>query len=299
MPVTIRSFIQSLTYQFRQAGLTEPRHESVLLTAEILRLTRLQLYQMFDQVITEDQLKTLYMAADERCKGVPLAYITGNVFFFDLSFHVRRNVLIPRADSEILVEQGLSFLRTKHPHTVDRTGTTIRILDLCTGTGCIGISLAVNLRRKGINPELILTDISPDAAACARDNVQLHQLQACTKVLETDLFPDSSMFFDLITANPPYIPAADIQSLMPEVKANEPHLALDGGQDGLDFYKRILNSVDNFLRPGGLLLLEHGFDQGAAVQQLLIENPSLTGITLWQDYAGQDRVSGGFRKNQA
>jgi release factor glutamine methyltransferase len=198
--------------------------------------------------------------------------------------------LIPRADSEILVEAGLDACRKI-------SAKPIAVLDICTGTGCIGISLSLHLQELGLASRLWLTDLDPTAADYARGNLIRHHLAEQSTLEIADLFPaDPSLCWDLIVANPPYIANPVIASLMPEVRCYEPLTALDGGMDGLDFYRRLIAGASSRLKPGGCLLLEHGYDQALAVADLINSTGQYDLIPAIRDYGGQPRVSGGWRK---
>lgn len=272
----------------RRAGLDSPLREADLLLAAVLGLTVTFITAHPDQVLTASAVKKVEAALSERIRRVPLAYITGRTFFNDLEFFLDKNVLVPRPDSEILAEAAVAWLQAR------MTGDfPVRVLDICAGCGCIGISVAVHLRQTGQEIELKMTEIDPRVIRFTRKNIRHHGLEQTATVEQTDLFPQSGGEYDLIIANPPYIPSADIDSLMPEVSCHEPRLALDGGRDGLDFYRRIIAAAPLWLKPGGVIFMEHGFDQAAALRELLAENGSFLVFPALFDYGGKPRVSGG------
>lgn len=211
-----------------------------------------------------------------RAARQPLAYITGEQLFMGLPFAVSADVLIPGQDTENLVEEALRVLEDSS-----------RILDLCTGSGCILLSLL----KYSNGCVGVGTDISTSALAIARKNAQALGLEGQTQWLQGDLFEalSNSARFDLIISNPPYIPSAVIETLAPEVRCAEPRLALDGGPDGLDFYRRIISRAPAYLVIGGRLMLEIGYDQAEAVSALL-HKAGYYGIEVIRDYGGNDRI---------
>ena len=223
--------------------------------------------------ITEAQQKLLENAVKRRLAHEPLQYIIGEWDFMGLTFKVSPDVLIPRQDTETLAEEAERLIRKRGYKT---------LLDVCTGSGCIGISLQ---KRTGI--ETALSDISPKAAAIAKTNAEING--ASCRIEQGDLF--EAFFgekFDIITINPPYIPTDTVQTLAKEVK-REPMLALDGGADGLDLYRRIAESFAEHLNEGGTLLLEIGFDQGESVP-VLFRGAEGISVKVLKDLCGLDRV---------
>ena len=214
---------------------------------------------------------------EKRGRRIPLEYILGYTEFMGLRFEVDSHVLIPRQDTECLVEQVLPFCRGK------------KVLDLCTGSGCIGISLAVLGKPAGV----VLADVSREALEVAEKNAENHGVKAV--FCQGDLFENvPADLFDVIVSNPPYIPSKVIETLMPEVRDHEPIKALDGKEDGLYFYRRITEESVAYLKPGGYLLYEIGHDQGEAVSSYMREN-GFDEIEVIRDLAGLDRVVRGRR----
>lgn len=272
------------------AGIEQPRREAALILAHLLGLTRAGVYTEAEKPVDPERAGMIHELARRRAAHEPLAYLLGETEFAGLTFEVGPGVLIPRPDSEILVETGLA--------ACDRlTGNPLRILDICTGTGCVGISLVGQLRQKGKPVLLWLTDVDPTAADYARRNLLRHQLADGGKLEIADLWPaDPGLRWDLIVANPPYIASPVMETLMPEVRCHEPVTALDGGPDGLLFYRRLIAGAAARLNPGGCLLLEHGYDQAEAVAGLIQDNGCYHLISAIRDYGGQPRVSGGWLK---
>lgn len=210
----------------------------------------------------------------KRAGHVPVQYITGVQEFMGLPFLVEPCVLIPRQDTELLVLEAER-----------RIAPGARVLDLCTGSGCIAVSL-----KKRMQIDMLASDLSDGALAVARKNAQ--KLGADVSFAKSDLFAQIQGRFDCIVSNPPYIARGEIDGLMPEVRAHEPRMALDGGEDGLDFYRRIICEAGAFLKPGGWLLFEIGADQGQAAAQLFAA-AGFCEIEVQKDLAGLDRVAGG------
>ena len=208
----------------------------------------------------------------QRGEHIPLQHITGEQEFMGLSFQVNDQVLVPRQDTEILVEEAMKAARP---------GT--RVLDVCTGSGCIIISLAKLC--PGITGTAL--DLSPAALQVARENAR--RLGVSVEFIESDLFAEVQGTFDLIVSNPPYIPTAAIEQLSEEVRLHDPRMALDGKEDGLYFYRKIIGESGRYLNPGGWLMFEIGSDQADAVAKMLREK-LFTGVRVIRDLAGLDRV---------
>jgi release factor glutamine methyltransferase len=299
MAGTLHQALDMGSDRLRAASIEQPRREAALLISGLLDLPLAAVYAGSDREITPEQARRIEDGAVARAKHVPLAYVTGSVDFSGLRFHVGPGVLIPRPDSECLVEAGLeaaaAILGAPHEAGTPGKAVTFKILDLCAGSGCVGISLAVCLRQRGIPSELWLSEIDPAAAGYAQSNLEAHRLANARLVL-ADLYPPDQMRYHLIVANPPYIPSADIDGLMPEVSGHEPRLALDGGPDGLGVLRRIASQAADRLLPGGFLLLEHGYDQAELLSAILAAESRFARLPPRRDYGGQLRVSGARRK---
>ena len=207
----------------------------------------------------------------KRALHIPLQYLTGSQEFMGLSFHVNESVLIPRQDTERLVEEVLKVSKDKD------------ILELCTGSGCIIISLA----KLGELKNAVAVDISEEAIKIAKENAVANDVSVT--YLQSDMFTNVFGTYDVIVSNPPYIESEVIDGLMPEVKDHEPRIALDGDTDGLKFYRVLAKESGRFLNKNGRIYLEIGCNQAAAVRELLIQN-GFTQINVVKDYAGLDRV---------
>ena len=222
----------------------------------------------------------------ERRKAVPLQYILGEWDFMGITIKCRPGVLIPRRDTEILAEETIKFLRNLHPKISDRP----KILDMCTGSGCVGIALAA------FCPDVYVTgaDISDEAIKLARENAAINNLENRVSFIQSDLFENvTGRCFNCITANPPYIPTAELSSLPEEVQ-KEPVLALDGGPDGLDFYRAILLACEKFLLPGGRLFMEIGDNMGKVVSEMF-RSFGFRAVVIVKDLESRDRVVQGTR----
>lgn len=246
------------------------------------------------QEVLQDRLCDKYFELiDRRSNGEPVQYIMGSQEFMGLEFIVNENVLIPRQDTETLVEDALEIINTGtlRGEDMDVKRKEWDILDLCTGSGAIGVSLA----RIANKVNVTCSDISEGAIKVAKENAQKHGVAKSVKFEQGDLFkPFSKHFrkqkFDMIISNPPYIKSSVIPTLQKEVCEHEPISALDGGESGLDFYERIVSGVGSHLRKSGVLLLEIGHDQGEAVSGLLSRHGDFTSIRVLKDLANRDRI---------
>ncbi|MBU5429952.1 peptide chain release factor N(5)-glutamine methyltransferase [Kineothrix sp. MSJ-39] len=259
--------------QLQKAGITDAELDARLLLEFICHTDRNALYAHGDLEIEDEKMQDFLQLIEKRATHIPLQHLTGEQNFMGLDFLVNEHVLIPRQDTEILVEE---IMRDLHDG--------IRILDMCTGSGCILLSLLhYSNDCSGVG-----VDVSEDALAVARQNAdRLAEKQAV--FIQSDLFEKVEGSFDLIVSNPPYIRSQEIAGLMPEVREHEPHLALDGKEDGLYFYREIIKGAEHHLKRGGQLFFEIGYDQGEAVKALLVAN-GYTEVAVVKDYAGLDRV---------
>jgi release factor glutamine methyltransferase len=262
---------------------------------------------VLDLKILEEEFegKELEMAVRRRAKGEPLAYILGYRHFYKECYKVCSGVLIPRADTEMVVESALKFLGIDDMATgdllkipdYDKELTDIRFADFCTGTGCIGISVANEIVRKGGKVSGYLIDISDTAIDTASYNVESQAIRPeFINVMKYDVTcnaPDIGEL-DFIVSNPPYISNEEMNTLDKGVKDYEPDLALRAGDDGLDFYHPIIESAKKLLRDGGALIVEHGYGQGDSVREIF-ESAGLKKCMTIRDYGGNDRVTLGIK----
>lgn len=274
------------TQRFNEAGITGARLEAQLLLAHVLKCTRTQLYMAFDKPLAETELAGYRALIKRRLAGENVSYLLGEQEFWGLPFTVDENVLVPRPDTETVIEVARAT-------RLDRAAPC-RVLDLCTGSGAIAIALAKELPAARI----VATDVSAPAAAIARKNAERNGVADRVEVREGDLFaPVAGEQFDLITANPPYIATKVIATLSTEVR-REPTLALDGGADGLVFYDRICAAAAAHLAAGGALVLEHGYDQADAVHARFVA-AGFTKVTLVHDLGKNPRVTWGTAPSRA
>lgn len=261
--------------KLEQSNIENPRLEAELLLAYIMGYNRGEIYLNFPLSILQEQIMAYQTIIEKRCGHYPWQYITGNQEFMSLQFSVTPDVLIPRQDTEILVEKVISLAKMfKGP----------RIIDIGTGSGAIAISLAKYVP----NSIVYAVDVSKAALAVAEKNAHLNGV--AINFLEGDMFTAlDEEKFDIIVSNPPYISSNDIAELMPEVKF-EPLQALDGGKDGLWFYRQIVAESPKYLNQQGFVALEIGFEQAEDINNLLVNQGSYQEIKLYQDFGGRDRV---------
>jgi release factor glutamine methyltransferase len=262
---------------FEKKGIPNPRLDAELLLAHLLKCKRIDLYTAHEKKIPEKDLAKYKELIRRRAAREPLQYITGETEFWGLPIKVTPEVLIPRPETELLVEEALKVPGSK------------LILDIGTGSGCIAVALAKNLS----DARIVATDISKEAIETARENAGLHGVAdriefVLANIAPWRVFEAEGRRFDLIVSNPPYIPSDEFPNLQPEVRDFEPRKALDGGLDGLEVIRRILEEAPGFLRPGGLLLLEIGEGEADLLQNLKTETLLLQGFK--KDYGGVERI---------
>lgn len=255
-------------------------NEAELVLTHVLNCDRLSLYLDKDRELGKDKSALLSSILKRRIKDEPLQYILGSTEFMGLKFIVDERVLIPRPETEILVEEALkissrfSRSRARPPE----------ILEVGSGSGCIAVSLAKNIA----GCKITASDISADALEVSRKNAKLHQAQI--EFIQSDLFSSlEGRSFDLIVSNPPYIPTRELKGLSREISF-EPALALDGGRDGLDFYRRIIGEAHRFLRKGGFLAVEIGFGQAGQIENILQKSGKFEIMEIIRDYNDIERV---------
>ena len=304
LPISILDAIRSGTLRLEKAAIDQPRLNSELLLAQTLNLKRLDLYLNHDRPLDEAEVETFFRYLHRRSQGEPVQYILGAMEFYGLPIRVNPNVLIPRPETEILVDHVLHFLKKR-----DRTGLAVLplqldlffsdssdvrplvVADIGVGSGAITLAI-VHEQPAAI---VYATDCSPEALETARMNADALHLNEKIRFLEGQWLGPLRMAglaktCDLIVSNPPYIPSSALPGLATEIRDYEPHLALDGAADGLDSYRAIVAQSPEFLCSGGMLALEIGSDQAEAIRSLIAETPGFRDIRVTQDYSRRDRV---------
>lgn len=246
-----------------------------LLIEYVFDIKKEQIILNYDREIDEDKVLEFNNLLEKVKNGVPVQYIINKQEFMGLNFYVDENVLIPQPDTEILVEEVMSLYPKE---------SKLTILDLCTGSGCIGISLA----KYFVNSRVYLSDVSKEALSIAEKNGQKNHVDNI-QILQSNLFENIPNELDVIVSNPPYIPSKEIPFLPEEVQ-KEPHIALDGGIEGLDFYQKIIRESPKFLKDKGYLCLEMGYDQKEKIASLLEKSNAFQKYYTKKDLAGIDRV---------
>ncbi|HEX4627902.1 MAG TPA: peptide chain release factor N(5)-glutamine methyltransferase [Gemmatimonadales bacterium] len=278
---TIETVLRWATDDFRARGIENPRLDAELLLGRALSATRIQMIVDAKRPLLGDELARFRALVKRRRAREPVAYILGEREFHGRTFLVDRRVLIPRPDTETLVDVALE--RTRH------VSMSMRALDLCTGSGCVAVTIA----RERPTSFVVAADVSVDAMAVARDNAM--RLGAYNVAFRSgDLFGavEGSCRFDLVTANPPYVPSAEIASLQPEIREYEPRLALAAGEDGLDLVRRIVAEAPAHLADGAVVALEVGAGEAAATVELF-DDAGFVDVTVRRDYARIERVVSG------
>lgn len=264
-------------------------NETELIFCELLKCDRLSLYLNKDALLNKDECAKLSLALKKRAQGIPLQYILGRTEFMGLAFKVTPEVLIPRPETELLVETAIKYVSKCQSAKVPK----LNILDLATGSGCIAVSLAKSLPEA----KVYASDISAKALEVAKENAALNRVNI--EFIQSDLFSDCRVSlpagqagilgYGLIISNPPYIPSGEINKLQPEIQY-EPRIALDGGSDGLCFFRRIIRESPGYLTGGGLLVMEIGFKQAQSIKDIFQNSPDFEIIEVVKDYSGIERV---------
>jgi len=298
----LASLLCEATAQLTAHAVPDAQLDAEVLLAYVLGTNRAGLYARLHDPYSSQHAQAFQHLVQRRARREPLQYITGVQEFWSLPFRVDQRVLIPRPETEVVVETALRLLsqsaignrqstieQPPHPGPLPQGERRISILDLGTGSGCIAIALATELPRA----EIWATDISQDALAVTQENARRHGVAGRITFLHGDLFIPTVRAedrFDLIVANPPYIAHDDLATLQPEVRDWEPHSALDGGVEGLDFYYRLLSEGPDYLRPGSWLVMEIGRGQSAQVLRFAQDQQSLGNCFCIPDYTGKARV---------
>jgi release factor glutamine methyltransferase len=318
--VTVLEAIQKSAEFLGRKGVESPRLQTELLLAHLLKLPRMNLYLNFERPLAPTEVDVLREFVRRRGRREPLQHITGSTSFCGLEIAVNRHALVPRPETELLAELGWQFLNQHSEGRVPRDldsmrkedgasqSSALRVLDLGTGTGCIAIALAVNCPRA----KILATDVSADALALAKENAARNGVAERIGFLQGDGFaalqtvgqasclsPSEKqksetgetpfLQFDLIISNPPYIPSGEIATLPPEVRDFDPRGALDGGADGLDFFRLIASQAARFLNPGGKIMVEFGDGQVEALRNIF-ETEKWVVEAVQDDYSQRERI---------
>ena len=276
--MTHRKILDEAVNKLKAAGIVEAQNDAFVLWQEAFGHTRTGYLINADKEADDNLAPKFRMLVNMRCTRMPLQYITGKAYFMGLEFVVTPAVLIPRFDTEVLVEEAIKY--------IDADSV---VLDMCTGSGCIAVSIAALSKAKVVG-----ADISLEALEIAKENANLNKISDIS-FIQSDMFQNVTGTYDVIISNPPYIPTNDVLELMPEVKEYEPVIALDGREDGLHFYRILAEQAVNYLNPDGLLIMEIGYNQAEDVKNLLANN-NFIGTRVIKDLAGHDRVVCGWRK---
>ena len=290
MSLIIKELLQIGEAALEKAGCLDPKIDAELIMMFLLSMNKQQLFIKSPSLLDEKSCEAYFKLIDTRAGGMPVQYITGEQEFMGITFKVNEDVLIPRQDTETLVEEIIKVAKERAAQkSAPKTGW--QILDLCCGSGAIGVSLCKYIR----DAKVTASDVSAKAIAVAKENAATAGVGKQIKFVESDLFGAfrkglGGTKFHIIASNPPYIRRDVIPTLQREVAEHEPILALDGGEDGLKFYRRILAEAPDYLKPQGMLFMEIGHDQGDAVCSLAADMERFEDIEIIKDLAGHDRV---------
>ncbi len=281
--MTLIEAINRASVRLASAGVADARLDAEVLLRHTIGKDRAWLLAHMQDALNDSSQSAFERAVERRVRREPLQYITGRQEFWGLEFTVTTDVLIPRPETELIIETALRTDREKKP--------PLRILDLCTGSGCIAVALARELPQA----QILATDASAQAVSVARGNARRHGVADRIRFFEGDLFGpleelDIRGQVDIIASNPPYIPSGDFGSLQPEVRDYEPGMALLAGPEGIEVHRRIIQEAPDFLSRRGSLIMEMGMGQAEALSRLIRENSEYASIEVLKDLAGIDRV---------
>lgn len=278
--LTLKQLYKVGTVKLAEEGIEEFSLDAWYLLEYVTGVSKAMYFAEPERAVSEENADRYIDCIRRRAAHIPLQHITGEQEFMGYPFCVNEHVLIPRQDTEILVEEAIQVMRPK-----------MKVLDMCTGSGCIVLSILKMCREKYYMTDLqgVGADVSEEALKVARENSR--RLEVPVTWIQSDLFakiPEEEKY-DVIVSNPPYIETAVIDTLQEEVRLHDPYIALDGKEDGLYFYRRIISEADKYLKPQGKLMFEIGCDQAEAVEELM-KNAGYEQITVKKDLAGLDRV---------
>ena len=299
--MTLREACDAGRQELDRAGIPDAALDAWYLLEYVTGITRTVYFAEPGMQIADEQYERYRSLIKKRAEHIPLQHLTGEQEFMGLCFRVNENVLIPRQDTEILVETALKFLTDGKIPAADNS---IHLLDMCTGSGCILISVLYYLKKSRLTGNGCRTeahargtgvDISEKALAVAEENAARHHVEA--QFVQGDLFANVGGRYGMILSNPPYIRTAEIERLQDEVRIHDPICALDGKEDGLYFYRRIVKESRTYLEKGGMLIFEIGYDQAREVTELMIQS-GFSDVRVRKDLAGLDRVVYGRYDNE-
>ena len=291
--MTVGEILAATEQLFRACGIQTPRLDAEVLLAHVLSVKRIDLYVDYCRPLDSDEVDLYRRLVGRRLRNVPVAYLVGYKEFMGLRFSVNENVLIPRPETEHLVEAVSGHLKTRG---LDRSSCAV--LDMCTGSGAVAISLAVAFDQATI----VAVDISPAALRTAQANSAAHGVDDRVHFVRSDMYgrlPVDKLGgrFNVVVSNPPYLSEEELRSVHPDVARSEPLAALDGGKDGLRFHRILARHSHRYLQPGGLLAVEIGASQGEQVVSLLQETGMYEDISVSRDFSGLDRVITACRRS--
>ncbi len=273
MEILVKNFVKENTDKLDAAGISDASVDIWLLLEHFADIDKGDYFANQDMELNPVVAKEIEEAVEKRIKHIPLQHIIGETEFMGLTYKVNENVLVPRFDTEILVDKVVKYVGDEF----------YKILDMCTGSGCIAITVSDMCD----NAKVIASDISKEALEVAKENNELNKTDV--EFIQSDLFENVEGLFDVIVSNPPYIKTEEIENLMEEVKLHDPRLALDAGEDGLKFYREIIKDSKNYLKENGKIFFEIGFDQAKGVSKLLEEN-GFVDVEVKKDLSMNDRV---------
>lgn len=273
--ILIKDLIAKASEKLKKAEVTDYVIDSRLLAEYVFHIDYYKLLVHPDMETDVKNAQIYNQLIEKRAAHIPLQHLTGNQEFMGINFKVNENVLIPRQDTEILVEEVIKYINSQE--------RKVKVLDMCTGSGCIAISID----KLCDNAQVVGADISKKALEIAEINNK--ENSAGVDFIESDLFENIKECFDVIVSNPPYIESKKIEKLMPEVRDFEPRIALDGTKDGLEFYRNICNNLSRYLKEQGAVFFEIGYNQGSSVSKILNEQ-GFEKVKVIKDYSQNDRV---------
>jgi release factor glutamine methyltransferase len=284
---TIKKLLDWITSHFTEKELDSPRLFAEMLLAHVLEKSRIELYTNFNKTVSPEKLAQLRDLVRRAAASEPVQYLTGRCEFYSLTVKVDRRCLIPRPETELLVERAIEYLRTAFKNSPHHPA----VLDLCTGSGCIAVAIAKNFPTARVTA----TDISEDTLAVAAENVETHSLGDSVKLLQGSLYEPlvdnlDPKGFDLIVSNPPYISQSEYENLPQNIRSYEPSSALLAGPDGMDIYRQIASDIEHWLKSPGLLLLETDPLKAQPLAELLNSAADFAEISIEKDLAGCERI---------